>query len=174
MVKSRTRIGAKQLNSNKNQMREYQPLGHLTNISKPNFFMVLSIGFLFGTSLSILDSIIYQLLQAVFLTIELRPLTVLWLANMSTSLVHIVLIIPVFIALRKKIRYCKLDWKRMLDQSKYLFSVSILLQVLFTVCCTTMLPESFFISLDLFDFAASESLQYTILPVIFSHSMYSL
>ncbi|NVK66767.1 MAG: hypothetical protein HWE22_19400 [Flavobacteriales bacterium] len=149
-------------------MREDQPLDHLNSTSLPNLFTVLSTGFLFGTSLSLPEWMIYQLLQDVFLTIELNPATVLWSTNIVTSVIHVVLIFVVFLSAQKKIRNHKLNWKKMLDQSKYFFAVSILLQVLFMVYWTRILPDSFYISLDLFNFAASESLLYTILPILFS------
>jgi len=149
-------------------MREEQTLDHPKSTSVPNLFMVMTTGFLFGTSLSIIEWITYQILQDVLLTIEFEPLTVLWLANFTTTIIHLALVITIFLTVRKKIKKRVLNWKKMLDQSKYAFSVSVLINIFFMVYWMTFLPDSFYISLDAYNFATSESLIYTILPIVFS------
>jgi hypothetical protein len=133
-----------------------------------NAFKLVMIGFLLGTSLTLLDWIIYRMIQDLIILADVVPLMNLWLSNVLSSVVHISIIAMMYVSIRKKLNAKTLNWQKLLDQSKYLLSIAILAYIFIAVYWDSMLPPRFFAQLDIFNFAASESLIYPIVPLIFT------
>ncbi|MFK7784318.1 MAG: hypothetical protein AB8B56_04330 [Crocinitomicaceae bacterium] len=149
-------------------MAEQHPIDEPHSSTSINAFQLITIGFLLGTSLSIFEWIAYRIIQDLFILMEIAPLVLLLLTNLLTTAFYLIIVFRMYYSIQKKLKTGILDWKKLLSQSKYLFSIIILLNLFVQVYWDLLLPASFFNYLEEFNFVASSETIYFVLPNIFT------
>lgn len=133
-----------------------------------NPFKLIAIGFLLGSSIGMLEWIFYRTIQDLFILIDATPINTLWFSNSIATVMHVTIVLIMYRIIRKKLTARTLNWEKLLDHSKYLLAITVLINIFFLVYWDSFLPPSFFDALELHNYIASESLIFIVLPFLFS------
>lgn len=149
-------------------MTERVPIDAPESSAHQHPFKLIAIGFLGGSSLATLEWILYRTIQDLFILMEVTPIYTLWFSNVITTSIHVLIVLMFYRSISKKQKRTSLSWEKLLDHSKYLFAITVLINIFFLVYWDTFLPPSFFELLEMYEFFAGESLLFILLPFLFS------